>query len=1087
MHAKRTGWTAILMLALAGCGGDGSRSDGGVDAGVDAGPDAGGDAGVETALVTGRVLDSAGVEVEGATVVFHSDPVEAVTAEDGTFEAEVEPGEHELAISRDGITFHQSTLVIPDATRVDLGDLLPTDAWYQQRLTVRDRGYREDRFDQYFSWCAVSVADADGRPITGLAPEDFQLREAIVDAADGTVAAEAAIPLTDQIADELNDAGVYERTVTGQKLDVVFIMDGTSSMDAEAIREQVHGFVDRMAAEHVDFRVAALEVEETPNLRTTRLFGPAEIDRAHQAIDDALVAAGEWWSPSCTYEALLFVPWLGLRPDARRVVVILTDIVPQTVYGTFWYSAGSGSSSATRSAAEVFLEQQDIELYLSINPEVHNDLHTYVDDGINPRAGDRGAPGYGIEPSGFKSLRWGDGRSPVDLGWPFDAGSLWQALQVPADALRDSVYYLVWTTTLERGDVEGLSDHPEDFAMRMEIEAVDPEAPEVFAAGSYTVPLDLEKTTLSILAFDEEGGPPPDVWAYGYLSLGGRLTQRFYQLRLDQDPVVELVPGTYTLMAGHDHRIQTWEFAEIDVVARRTVVLPPEGLELELELRTAQHAMEMAKARGMLRDLDDWRLSGDPLRKFTDDARGWLDELEADGLRPWEMVALKRFNVALSGYANLTEYAQFESQRAVEDFHDMILGIGRVIDEIVALEDGIQLDWKQALVAGALKALYAVLSQGRINALLDTMEQLLNDLITYASSEVFDELIGVITDHLESLGGPAAVSADFVTIGVELMRDMEGDDWEANRDKLWEAAARLGLQSALHAARWASEEWVFEEAFDDLAFEDELTHAMWELLEEIVEAAWSPDGFDDFDARLESWARNVGSYLWNHNREEIATAADEVFDRLDRALEGRVPARVRDFIVGFMRDLALSNIPHMRQGAVVYDFDANEVIALLVKHAVYNIVLRDFYVDEIQRGLSGALAMARRAVAATPDDDSFYHWKLDMNGDFADYRAEVGSLQDVAWEALSEHEAVEHWAESMIALRQILTPLSETVDVVATAYPPLEPTAENLHSFLAVLNTLEVVTDAVEFGLKVKSLETFGDHAETLYRQAYAH
>lgn len=72
----------------------------------------------------------------------------------------------------------------------------------------------------------------------------------------------------------------------------------------------------------------------------------------------------------------------------------ITDIVPQTVYDTVW---GTDTSAATRSAAEIFLENQGVELLYAQRDWEPSDIDLYNIDEINPRAGESG--------SGFSALR----------------------------------------------------------------------------------------------------------------------------------------------------------------------------------------------------------------------------------------------------------------------------------------------------------------------------------------------------------------------------------------------------------------------------------------------------------------------------------------------------------------------------------------------------------------------------------------------------------------------------------------------------------------------------------------------------------
>ncbi len=95
--------------------------------------------------------------------------------------------------------------------------------------------------------------------------------------------------------------------------------------------------------------------------------------------------------------------------------------------------------------------------------------------------------------------------------------------------------------------------------------------------------------------------------------------------------------------------------------------------------------MELAKARGSLKDLGESGLTGSPFKDFAAKAEKWLDEVEAGGVTWREMVAIKRFYVALSGYANFNEYAKREAESAAEDFYEIIQDVHKIVEQLELL------------------------------------------------------------------------------------------------------------------------------------------------------------------------------------------------------------------------------------------------------------------------------------------------------------------------------------------------------------------------------------------------------------------
>lgn len=220
--------------------------------------------------VSGRVLDTAGMAVAGAGVEFNSGAVETVTESDGTFQVKLSAGEHRLTISVQGNQIYDREVVIPASAQFNLGDLRPDHAFFLNRITVREQGQYHYRYD-YEQWCAVTVADDKGRPIAGLSYDDFQITESMVRKSDGAIVAVELIPLKEQSSKAAWDLGLFERSVNSEKLDIIFLTDRTGSFDDDGtdVRGEVKRFVQKLSAEHIDFRIGGFLLMRHLTDRTT--------------------------------------------------------------------------------------------------------------------------------------------------------------------------------------------------------------------------------------------------------------------------------------------------------------------------------------------------------------------------------------------------------------------------------------------------------------------------------------------------------------------------------------------------------------------------------------------------------------------------------------------------------------------------------------------------------------------------------------------------------------------------------------------------------------------------------------------------
>jgi len=1093
---KRLAQIAALALLLnAGCGNGGGSQDAGSDAGTDGG--------VFQTTVTGRVLDSNNDPVPRATVLIESDPVEATTGADGRFTAGIETGSHSLTVSRDGITFHESTFDAPDQNPVDLGDLLPTTPYERPRIHVREAGYLGPRFNYNHLYCLLSVEDLAGNWAAGLPIDKFRFTEQLVWKADGSVQGEAQIDLPAQMADPWQEAGLFEKSRTPEKMDIVFIMDVTGSMNEEApgAREQMHRLVDLLVENHVDFRITGSAVSDNPaafaDYPFRQFLGPLEIDLLHEAID-GMYGGGEWWAPSAVYDAILFTNWWGFRPDARKIVVVITDIPPLTVYGSFWYS-GHGSA-ATRSAVELFAGEFGLEIFYSRNPETHNALEGYTDPDINPRAGDEGDSDRGVEPSGLDALAWGDGESAVDIGWPFAADALWAALAVPVQEITDSEYLLAWVTTFDWRDPVDLTVDPEGWDLRGVIEVEDPDDPGQWLRTDFALPLEVPACSLTVNVMNEEGTPINDAYLDVFHLKGDRQVRWHYAERPQNGQIVipDMVPGNYLLKFG-----EYFGRSYTDHTLRRKSEIPlqltDQGAVLDVRVQTGDHQYEVYKLLGLLQDLDDWRISGDPYRKFVSDVHAWLYEyapndpdrgILLDGLNYNEMIAIKRLAVALAGYANLTEYAQYECQRATEDFVQIIKDIRSVIKEVKKLKNSTELRWYEELAAKMLEAIYAVITRGEFTKLQKTLEYGLKKLAEYAGSQAVDEIREWVKGQVPGTGEAAVLVMTIVDAlaKIEFVDDPDSMEIKQNPDfdSVFKAIGNMGLTALIKLVGYPVTDAILNEIFDEIDLDQPLECGLKTLVRELLMQVAVDWDFDNLDQAMKNWAQSAGQCLYNHERPRIIEAIRELFGKLDQKLRDRgFPARVRDFAVGILRDLTLEAVPTMKNRQLNFRLNTTNVVEILVRHGLYSLVLKELFVDEVQCALEQSLQEAKRYAREGDPGADRGEWEQNMFDSFREYRTLVEAMQADAWEALSEQDVINDWASGLQLLAHWLGIISHPLDVISTIYPALRDAAQAVHGFIAVLETIKVVAKAVEFGLKIECLQTFGKTAKSMYEAAF--
>ncbi len=236
-------------------------------------------------------------------------------------------------------------------------------------------------------WLTASIRNVLGNYITDLTVNDVQMTEYIISKVDGTVKAEATIDMQAFASNDDEDLGLFPKATGGQPVDIVFLLDATISNVSYVnnLKNQITSLINEMIVNHVDFRLAvrAFNTGSSDDSNYIDFYGPHEVDLLLDKVA-LLMFAGGGHGPTTAYDALLGIPWFGFRTGARKVCVAVTDIVPQTVYGAYWYTPDC--TAATRTAAELFLQNFGVEFfYAQLDWDPNDIINYYYEKDINPR------------------------------------------------------------------------------------------------------------------------------------------------------------------------------------------------------------------------------------------------------------------------------------------------------------------------------------------------------------------------------------------------------------------------------------------------------------------------------------------------------------------------------------------------------------------------------------------------------------------------------------------------------------------------------------------------------------------------------
>lgn len=859
-----------------------------------------------------------------------------------------------------------------------------------------------------------------------------------------------------------------------------------------AIRKQADKLVDRLAGNRIDFRAAGVSFSTEPVITssgTLNFCGPGEMDKLREGMDRIFDTEGTSWNPVASYDALLWMPWLGLREEARKIVIAISDILPQTIYDRSWYP--TNCSAATRSAVEIFLERHsDLEVYYCLNPEKPNAIGQYVDRAINPMAGNAlDKHGLGSGWAALESRGYVTGLRPAGkkYPWPFDQS----LIALPECEAADSRYYFVWETDFPREIWREFEGHPEKFdTVRMVIEAAVPETGEVIRS-SIDYPLTKEKAPFRLRFFSENGEEFPEGWVASRLNylVGSRRFPYEPHLRFKNGTYHgEIVPGTYRMNTeNRSQRIFTYN--SLRVIDRRRVTVPGEGLSMDLTVPMAEGEMFFTLARGLLKDLDEnWRGPGDPFREFAAEAETWLDELEEEGLDFAAAVKLKRFTVALSGYTNMSEFAQIEMEKASGNVQEIVEGIAEVVAKVADMKESTEFDWLHAL--GIIMEIgYDIVTEGEFTAQKTILEEGLDQLIEYARGKMIEDLKGLVCKELQG-EAHSSLMCSLVNVAVDLPKAVEKEDWSAVVEPLQKLAFDIALDQAMSLV---ARDFV-DTVFDGVELTDPLEADLKSFVKRMLTAVVRDRGFDNFDKTVERFVQDVvrhaGETHYAQNRGKYAAAVKGVFravkDEADDVLAGMEGAGfVRDFFIGMAEDMALAALPRVKNsGSIDYKVDGDAVVRVLIDHTLYHVFLKNYFIDNANKSLRQVLHQAR--VFAPVEKENYNKWEYAMLHDgFMYYRRSVGKLQKVAWDALRTQEDIDNWARGLGELVTILKPIGAALEFMSKLYPPLLDTAEEVQDFVTVLDAFQIIPRSIELALRIDSLETFGNRVEELFFLAF--
>ncbi|KAF2957236.1 hypothetical protein AS159_09405 [Thermotoga sp. Ku-13t] len=616
-------------------------------------------------------------------------------------------------------------------------------------------------------WCSVTVRDEAGNFIRGLKAEDFQIVERAYDRNDNLLAQKVISPPFESSSYTFNGPGFWEKSVNSDKLDIAFFIDGTGSMEPhiENIKRQLHLFLDRLIETATDFRmfIGLYETEDQPEwpipTYPERFFGPMMAQEIAAAIDE-IDTWGEWWNLTWGYDVLLWSLNLDWREDARKIVVIVTDVYTDSVYGPNWYFSSGCVSSM--SAADMMLREKNIYLYYCQPPE---DQMSKIELGecYSPKVNIK------VRENNFDALEKINPKVKR-LDWPFDQSQI-ELERVP---LVDSKYYLSW--------VSDWRDHSSTDRIEVQIRLKNASASTSFVFYPFSDPQGQSVQTwvrnIKFFIFDEsrrafEGRGNVTMQLYRTMGQLDRVSVRMADAS-DENGVIDF--GTkragryyYVIKSAGMSRYSYYQLAQrssgfVDVTAQG-------ASPTQLIVETYAKDTELYRARGLLEEMKKLEISNSEILRTCLLAQNWLGQIQRDGITLGEMEALKRFNVTLGTFINCAAYADVVQRSATQDM-------------VFILQKATSMVRKAREVVGALHSAKHIFMTV-MNTLIDiisvnwsgiaaraSIEQLIDRLVNYVKDELIDDIMKTVESKLlEVLNNPEGIVDYFSNFVREWVRE----------------------------------------------------------------------------------------------------------------------------------------------------------------------------------------------------------------------------------------------------------------------------------------------------------------------------
>lgn len=604
-------------------------------------------------------------------------------------------------------------------------------------------------------WCAVSVEDG-GTFVRNLNLKDFELIETAYGRDEELLFSKKV--RFDNFYYQFNGDGFWEKSVNSDELDIVFLIDKTGSMEdhIESIKRQLKNFLDRLMKIGTDFRIVIAEygVEDEPEWPSgagvDTFYDSVMFEEISREIEE-IGTGGEGWDLTWAYDAFLWALNLDWRESARKIVVIITDVYVDSVFGPNWYYT-SGCNTSMR-AVDLALKESGIHLYYC-QPSEENMAETELFESYSPQVNPK------VKESNFDFLEKRNDHVKR-LSWPFDQSEI-QLENLP---VIDSKYYFAWFSDwseynfVSKVEVKIRLIGTSDFSSFVYYPLENPD-------GTKT---NIVSEKISFVIKDEAGFGmlgSDNVWVFFYKVMGN--TSRMdtvgamYQIS-DKNGKIDIgrrQPGRYYYILYASGQPSD-AYHQLRYTSRGWVDIGPKAATpTEIVAYTWGSKAEIYKAYGLLEELRNLEIAREGIKHYVQEASEWVSNLERNGITLVEMEALKRFNTGLAAIVNCAGYACVIQNKASDDAVEIAQ---KVSDMIRKAEDVVsKLESARHLIMKAVNTFIDIITGNWGGAAMNlTIEEVIDRFVTYVKDDLLNDIMSLVEEKLAEVIRNPDVVVDF--------------------------------------------------------------------------------------------------------------------------------------------------------------------------------------------------------------------------------------------------------------------------------------------------------------------------------------